>query len=420
MAILLVLLLSGCVSPSKRDATQSAVWPEVNSVVSTSPSFPIGGPVESNSPTPVKPALPGSKVYPQPTETWIPLARWSRVSNEGALAQLTAAPTPTYALQSTNGRFVLHTGSQLAQWEGLEVRLGFVPQLIDGQPYVHSLDLYKTIQPLLQGDPSPALRSAPVVVIDPGHGGENSGTRSVLGNRFEKEFTMDWASRLQSVLLANNCRVFLTRSNDTDFALSNRVAFATQHKADVFISLHFNSAAPNETEAGLETYCLTPAGMPSNLTRGFPDEVHQTFPNNAFDPQNLFLAVQIHRALLQVNAHRDRGIRHARFPGVLRGQQCAAILVEGGYLSNPQEARLIEDSGYRQKLAEADARALLSRSSTGAGSVALNSATEHDSFTASGAVGEPGSGFQREIPSPSTQAPTSGGSAARVSPAQSP
>ena len=160
--------------------------------------------------------------------------------------------------------------------------------------------------------------------------------------------------------------------------------------------------------------------MPSNLTRGFPDEVHQTFPNNAFDPQNLFLAVQIHRALLQVNSHRDRGIRHARFPGVLRGQQCAAILVEGGYLSNPQEARLIEDSSYRQKLAEAVARALLSRSSSGAGPVALNSATEHDPFSTSAPGSDPDSGFQTEKPNPPTQAPTSGGSAAQVSPSQSP
>src|ERR1700751_4351721 len=85
--ILLVLLLSGCVSSSKRDAAQSTLWPEINSVVSSSPTFPIGGPVESNSPTPVKPALPSNKVYPQPTDTWIPLARWSRASNIGALAQ---------------------------------------------------------------------------------------------------------------------------------------------------------------------------------------------------------------------------------------------------------------------------------------------------------------------------------------------
>jgi N-acetylmuramoyl-L-alanine amidase len=151
--------------------------------------------------------------------------------------------------------------------------------------------------------------------------------------------------------------VFLTRSEDTDLALSNRVAFAAQHKADVFLSLHFNSAAPNQTEAGLETYCLTPTGMPSSLTRGFADETALSFPNNSFDIQNLHLALQVHRAVLQVNG-RDRGVRHARFPGVLRGQARPAVLVEGGYLSNPEEARRIADPMYRQELAEAVARAL--------------------------------------------------------------
>jgi N-acetylmuramoyl-L-alanine amidase len=259
----------------------------------------------------------------------------------------------------------------VALWNGVEIRLGFAPQLIDGQPYIHTLDLNKTVYPLLQGEPTRAFRTNPVVVIDPGHGGENAGTRSVLGNHFEKEFTLDWALRLQSLLSANNCRAFLTRSNDTDLALSNRVSFATDHKADLFISLHFNSAAPNEAESGLETYCLTPAGVPSSLTRGFSDEIQQTFPNNAFDTQNLFLALRVHRALLQVNGHRDRGIRRARFPGVLRGQQRPAILVEGGYLSNPEEAKLIGDASYRQKLAEAVARALLLKPNV-IGAVALN------------------------------------------------
>jgi N-acetylmuramoyl-L-alanine amidase len=178
--------------------------------------------------------------------------------------------------------------------------------------------------------------------------------------------------RLQALLLSSGYKVYLTRSNDNDLALSNRVTVAAQLKADLFVSLHFNSAGPNDNEAGLETYCLTPSGMPSSLTRGFPDEVRQTFPNNSFDAQNLWLALRIHRALLQVNGHHDRGIRRARFPGVLRNQQRAAILVEGGYLSNPQEARLISDPAYRQKLAEAVAKALLSSSNT-SGTVALNS-----------------------------------------------
>jgi N-acetylmuramoyl-L-alanine amidase len=368
--ILPALLLTGCVSSSHQNFSQAPIWEEPNTAVSDSPVFPVGGPVNVAPPAQVKPPEPIGAPVNQIVEGWVPLQRWSRANNLGTLACLAAIPLPTYALQSTNGTVILHAGSQLAQWDGLEVRLGFAPQLIDGQPFVHSLDLNKTIQPLLQGDTVSAPGSSPVIVIDPGHGGENAGTKSVLGNHYEKEFTLDWALRLQSVLAANHCRSFLTRSNDTDLALSNRVAFAAEHKADVFVSLHFNSAAPNEVESGLETYCLTPVGMPSSLTRGFPDEIRQSFPNNTFDKQNLLLALRVHRALLQVNGHHDRGIRRARFPGVLRGQQRASILVEGGYLSNPQEARQIGDPAYRQRLAEAVAKALLPRANA-AGSLAL-------------------------------------------------
>jgi len=265
-------------------------------------------------------------------------------------------PSPTYALRTTNGALLLRAGSQIAHWDGLELHLGFAPQMIDGQPYLHALDLNNLAQSLVLG-PNLGLNPHPVLVLDPGHGGENAGTRSVLGPHYEKEFTLDWARRLQALLVASGWQVFLTRSNDSDLALSNRVAVATRHKADLFLSLHFNSAAPNEDEAGLETYCLTPAGLPSSLTRG-TDDTTASLPNNAFDRQNLRLAVDVHRALLQVNGHHDRGVRYARFPGVLRNQQRPAILIEGGYLSNPREARLIADPAYRQQLAQAVARAL--------------------------------------------------------------
>ena len=358
LLLLPALLLAGCAAPTRQDST---TWEDPNSVVAASPLFPIGGPLDGVPPAPLRVPSPTNPPPTQMIDTWVPLQRWSRANSLGAPVHLAAAPLPTYALQSTNGAFVLRAGSQLAQWDGLELRLGFAPQLIDGQPYVHALDLTKTIQPLLQGEPVLPLGPNLVIVIDPGHGGENAGTKSVLGKHYEKEFTLDWALRLQSLLAANNCTTFLTRSNDTDLALSNRVAFAAEHRADLFISLHFNSAAPNESEAGLETYCLTPSGMPSSLTRGFSDEVRQTFPNNSFDAQNLLLALRVHRALLQVNGHHDCGVRRARFLGVLRGQQRPAILVEGGYLSNPQEARLIAEPAYRQKLAEAVAKALLQK-----------------------------------------------------------
>jgi N-acetylmuramoyl-L-alanine amidase len=196
-------------------------------------------------------------------------------------------------------------------------------------------------------------------VIDPGHGGTSSmGTHSVLDGRQEKEFTLDWALRIRALLATNGWTVWLTRTNDSDLAISNRVAFAEAHRAEVFISLHFNSAAPDRRQGGVETYCLTPSGMPSTLTRGYSDNWSDRYPNNAFDEENIQLAVNLHAALLRASGEDDRGIRRARFMSVLCGQRRPAVLLEGGFLSNPDEARKIERPEFRQQLAEAVANAL--------------------------------------------------------------
>ena len=295
---------------------------------------------------------------PSRTGEWVPLQRWSRDSGVAQLGALAAAPQTAYALRSPRGVFSLTTSAQLAHWDGLDLYLGFAPQSINGQPYVNRLDLDKSIRPLLETGARLATSIRPVVVIDPGHGGSDSGTRSILGARWEKEFTLDWALRLRAALTQTGWQAVLTRSSDTDMAISNRVTLAEQLRAGLFISLHFNSAGVNHAESGLETYCLTPAGMASSITRGYSDEPGQAFPNNAYDEQNLQLAACVHRALLEVNGHHDRGVRRARFPGVLRGQQRPAILVEGGYLSCPREAGLIAEPHYRQQLAEAVARAV--------------------------------------------------------------
>ena len=81
-------------------------------------------------------------------------------------------------------------------------------------------------------------------------------------------------------------------------------------------------------------------------------------PNNAFDEQNVQLASRIHGALLRSTGTTDRGVRRARFMAVLRGQHRPAVLIEGGYLSNPAEARRIASPDYRQELAEGVAKAL--------------------------------------------------------------
>lgn len=294
-----------------------------------------------------------------PTTTWSALSRWATANGTEQPHRIATSPVVSYAIGSSYGVLVLNIGSRDATWNGITIHLGFAPEMVDDEVFVHGLDLEKNLEPLLCEAPEPVpAEPGRTVVLDPGHGGRDTGTISVLDGLPEKTFTLDLAKRLQPLLEARGWRVYLTRTVDMDFALSNRVSFAIAHHADLFVSLHFNSSAPEHKQAGLETYCMTPVGMPSTLTRGYQDIVSRVFPVNLYDSGSLRLALRLHSAILRATEEEDRGVRRARFLGVLQGQKCPAVLIEGGYLSNPAEARLIESGTYRQKLAVAIAGAL--------------------------------------------------------------
>jgi N-acetylmuramoyl-L-alanine amidase len=322
----------------------------VASVAKTNPPAIL----HTNVPPPIIP-----KPKPAPVFTWTSLNRWAAEQKISAPRLLSSTPTTTYAISSAYGTMVLGLGSLGATWNGVEINLGFAPEFIDGEVFLYGLDLQKNLEPLLCEPPISFPQTNRVIVIDPGHGGDNHGTVSVLDGRFEKEFTLDWAKRLKPLLETNGWTVFLTRTSDVYVTNADRVTFAEAHHADLFISLHFNAPGSSDSKVnGLETYCITPVGMPSTLTRGFADPWFENLPNNNFDAQNLQLAVRIQSAVLHATGAEDRGVRRSRFDTVLRGQNRPAILIEGGYLSNPHEAALIESPDYRQKLAEAVAGAL--------------------------------------------------------------
>jgi N-acetylmuramoyl-L-alanine amidase len=337
----------GCESQKPPPSDWSAI-PQPSIVVQTNKT--ISAPTKSDWPAVSKSAA--------PITTWTSLARWASDHNVGKPRRISNSPVATYSIASTNGTMVLGIGTRGATWNGIEINLGFEPQFIDGEIFLHGLDLQKNLEPLLCGPPL-SCGTNRIIVIDPGHGGNNPGTVSALDGRLEKEFTLDLAKRLATLLETNRWKVFLTRTSDMTVSNQDRVVFADMHRADFFISLHFNATANrDEKSSGIETYCLTPMGMPSTLTRGFADPWFVNLPDNEFDVQNLQLAVRLHTALVRATGLNDRGVCHARFMTVLQGQHRPAVLIEAGYLSNPRDAKLIESEEHRQKLAETIADAL--------------------------------------------------------------
>lgn len=225
------------------------------------------------------------------------------------------------------------------------------------------------------------------VVIDPGHGGSNEGALGSLGH-LEKDETLRIAVAIRDRLRRDHPRleVVLTRTLDVDVGLGERCHVANALDADLFISLHLNSA-PNPAASGVEVFYLaTDKSMPL-VTEGegswgqhsgyLPPPPAGLTPNDVERAPGEELAT-ILGDLEQGRAHRDgaefaglllqelvrmnprvpsRGVRQANF-GVLRGARMPAVVVEFGFLSNAVEERWLTSEVMRTRAAAAFSRAL--------------------------------------------------------------
>ena len=214
--------------------------------------------------------------------------------------------------------------------------------------YITQSDFSSTIEPLLKPAKLSKLRKMPLIIIDPGHGGIDTGA---IGRKkvLEKTVVLDIAKQVKKNLSKyKNIKVSLTRSKDLAISLSKRSDIAKNSKADLFVSIHINSAA-NVKATGIETYVLPAKGFPS--TSGQADK-DQTLQGNRYNPQNSLLAYHIHRLLVETTASPDRGIRRARFE-VLKNAPCPAILLECGFISNQQEEKRLDTQHHRAIIAKA-------------------------------------------------------------------
>ena len=252
---------------------------------------------------------------------------------------------------SAAGRIVFEVDSREASLNGFRIFLGEPVAQRKGAIYVATIDLERFIGPILR--PSQlASRSLRTIVIDPGHGGTDTGTQNKKARLYEKNYPLDVATRLQRLLADSGWKVILTRTDDRFVALPDRAEIANNAKADLFVSIHFNSVANNPSVRGTETYVLTPRFQRSTSS-ALPapeDKVEQV--GNRHDPWSAVLGAQMHRQLLGKLKSEDRGYKHARF-AVLRLVDCPGVLVEAGYLSNDAEARKLNTEAYRGDIAEA-------------------------------------------------------------------
>ncbi|HXW16553.1 MAG TPA: N-acetylmuramoyl-L-alanine amidase [Terriglobia bacterium] len=206
------------------------------------------------------------------------------------------------------------------------------------------------------------------IVIDPGHGGHDTGTLGPTGLE-EKEVVLDVGLKLKKLLeQRTGCEVIMTRSDDTFIPLEERTAIANEKSADLFISIHANASSDNSAR-GIETYYLNFTSSPEALevaareNASSQEAVHQlqdlikkiAMTEKIEESEDFARQVQrevFTRVTKVSGAQRDRGIKKAPFV-VLIGANMPSILAEISFLTNPRDERLLRRPDYREKIAEA-------------------------------------------------------------------
>ncbi|MDQ2823930.1 MAG: N-acetylmuramoyl-L-alanine amidase [Verrucomicrobiota bacterium] len=219
---------------------------------------------------------------------------------------------------------------------------------------ISALDVSKIIEPVLRPSRLKNSHKIETVVLDPGHGGVDSGASNGWGA--EKSFTMDVAMNVREQLIRAGYKVEMTRSSDKTVSLEERVNFANRFPNAVFVSIHFNWSSGAE---GLETYALAPPGVPSNMSSENHSSVGNTgwCPGNTQDEHNIALSAAVHASVLTRLSMFDRGVKHARFH-VLRGVKVPGVLVECGFLSNVSEGQRVATAQFRQQVGTAIAQGI--------------------------------------------------------------
>jgi N-acetylmuramoyl-L-alanine amidase len=220
----------------------------------------------------------------------------------------------------------------------------------DGKSLVSRTDVAKTIEPLVRPHRVPNVGKVQTVVLDPGHGGYDKGQVSRYGA--EKDFALDVARKLRPILQAKGFKVVMTREGDYFVPLEVRAKIANSARNSIFVSIHFNATNDDPNATGFEIFSFTPRGAPSTSDGNVNSKSFNMQPGSSVDAQSVALSACIYHSLLGQLREYDRGIKRARF-AVLRLTKVPAVLIEGGFLTEGGESKLISNKDWRAKFAAA-------------------------------------------------------------------
>ncbi|MBA2743563.1 MAG: N-acetylmuramoyl-L-alanine amidase, partial [Chthoniobacterales bacterium] len=187
-----------------------------------------------------------------------------------------------------------------------------------------------------------------LVVIDAGHGGQDSG--AIRDGVLEKDLTLDVAQRLGQVLRANGLKTIFTRPADEYISLAKRAADANEQRDCVFVSIHFDEGTRTAATGVNTYYAMRQRGKWPQLPSWLPFVQQVSAEPANFESQSLAGFVQ--QALVARTRAVDRGTRSEQFY-VIANVSHPAVLVEGGFLTNDDDMKKLRTEDYRQQLAQA-------------------------------------------------------------------
>jgi N-acetylmuramoyl-L-alanine amidase len=212
---------------------------------------------------------------------------------------------------------------------------------------IKEVDFKKGIDPVLRSYAHVPKRVPQMVVLDPGHGGKDTGAIGPSKIR-EKDIVLDISHRVRKLLEARKIPVRMTRTTDSFPSLEQRTDYAYKVGADLFVSIHADGAG-DPSANGVETFITTAAGCESSNHYGQGGDTSAR-KNNQYDAANAVLGFSLQSNHVKAAGRKDRGLRRARF-AVLKNAPCPAALVETGFLTNPAEENLLNSSSYRDNVA---------------------------------------------------------------------
>ena len=256
-------------------------------------------------------------------------------------------------LKSTRLVLKARAGSADLIINNIKFILSYPAREAKGKVLISRIDLCKLVDPVLRPTYIKTAKPFTTVIIDPGHGGHDSGAKGVYG--FEKIYALDISRKLAQALQRKGFRVKMTRATDKFVSLGGRVAMANQYPDAIFISIHLNHG--KSAARGVETYALAPRGTKATFKNARAGD-YRNLSGNRYDSENIALATAVHASLLYHLKAEDRGVKRDRW-FVLRGINIPSILVECGFITNRSEGAKINSPTYRQSIADSIAAAVV-------------------------------------------------------------